>query len=216
MKTVNNTINRKAPFNWAGTGVLTAFTASLCCITPVFALLSGVSGIAASFSWMEPIRPLLIGLTVLILGIAWYQKLKPRTAEEIQCGCEDEKSTFMQSKKFLAFVTVLTVLMLGFPSYSSQFYPDSNARNISSTINQDTSKTEQLIIKVKGMTCTGCESHLEHEVAKITGVQSVQASYTSGTAVIEFKPTMLEYHNIVSVINNTGYKVIEDSVSNKE
>lgn len=33
-------------------GIGTAIAASLCCITPVLALLGGVSGVAASFSWI--------------------------------------------------------------------------------------------------------------------------------------------------------------------
>jgi mercuric ion transport protein len=61
-----------------GTGLLSAIAASLCCITPVIALIAGTSGIAASFSWIEPARPFLIGLTGVVLGFAWYQKLKPK------------------------------------------------------------------------------------------------------------------------------------------
>lgn len=105
-----------------GTGVLTAIAASLCCITPVLAVVAGSSGIASSFSWMEPARPYLIGFTVLVLGFAWYQKLKPRTAEEIECDCEEnEKPSFWQSRKFLGIVTVFAALMLTFPYYSSIF-----------------------------------------------------------------------------------------------
>ena len=76
-----------------GAGLLTAITASLCCITPVLALIAGTSGIASTFSWIEPFRPYLIGLTILVLGFAWYQKLKPQ--KEIDCDCEmDEKTKF--------------------------------------------------------------------------------------------------------------------------
>ena len=35
-----------------GTGLLTAITASLCCITPVLALIAGTSGIASAFYWI--------------------------------------------------------------------------------------------------------------------------------------------------------------------
>ena len=45
-----------------GAGLLTAFAASLCCITPVLALVAGTSGLASSFSWLEPARPYFIGL----------------------------------------------------------------------------------------------------------------------------------------------------------
>jgi len=33
-----------------GTGLLTAIAASLCCITPVLALIAGTSGLASTFS----------------------------------------------------------------------------------------------------------------------------------------------------------------------
>jgi len=113
-----------------GTGVLTAIAASLCCITPVLAVIAGSSGIASSFSWMEPARPYLIGFTVLVLGFAWYQKLRPRTAEEIACDCEeDEKPSFWQSRKFLGIVTFFSALMLTFPYYSFIFFPD-NAKEV--------------------------------------------------------------------------------------
>ena len=89
-----------------GTSVLAAITASLCCITPMLALLVGTSGVASTFSWIEPFRPYLIGFTILILAFAWYQKLKPKDQNEIDCSCEDEKPKFMNSKKFLLFVTI--------------------------------------------------------------------------------------------------------------
>ena len=50
-----------------GVGVLTAISASLCCITPVLALLAGTSGLASTFSWLDPFRPYLIGLTILVI-----------------------------------------------------------------------------------------------------------------------------------------------------
>ena len=112
-----------------GTGLLTAITASLCCITPVLALVAGTSGIASTFSWIEPFRPYLIGLTILVLGFAWYQKLKPR--KEIDCECEtDNKPKFMQSKTFLGIVTAFAFVMLAFPYYSGIFYPNSEKQTI--------------------------------------------------------------------------------------
>ena len=61
-----------------GAGLLTAIAASLCCITPILALIAGASGLASTFSWLEPFRPYFIGLTVLVIGFAWYQKLRPK------------------------------------------------------------------------------------------------------------------------------------------
>ena len=87
-----------------GTGLLTAIAASLCCITPVLALIAGTSGLASNFSWLEPFRPYFIGLTILVIGFAWYQKLKPQ--KKIDCKCETtEKINFMQTKSFLGIIT---------------------------------------------------------------------------------------------------------------
>ncbi len=117
------------------TSLLTAITASLCCITPVLALIAGTSGIASTFYWVEPFRPYLIGLTVLILGLAWHQKLKPD--KEIDCECEKDdlpdgkagKPKFIQSKTFLGIVTAFAIVMLAFPYYSGIFLPKHRKTN---------------------------------------------------------------------------------------
>ncbi|MDT0651927.1 mercuric transporter MerT family protein, partial [Autumnicola edwardsiae] len=85
--------------------IITAVTASVCCITPLLAILAGSSGLVTTFSWIEPFRPYLIALTIGILGLAWYLKLKPKTQEEIDCACDEEaKPSFWQSKNFLFIV----------------------------------------------------------------------------------------------------------------
>ena len=202
----------------AGVGMLAAIVASICCITPVFSLVAGLSGIAATFSWMEPIRPYLISLTIGILAFAWYQKLKPRTAEEINCECEeDDKPSFWQTRKFLSLVTILSIIMLAFPGYSQIFYPDNKSSGASTILLQDSTETKSVTFKVEGMTCTGCENHIIYEVEKLDGIKSVNASFESGTASVEFFTFQLKEDDIIKAINKTGYKVIDkkkDSSSN--
>ena len=193
----------------ASAGLFAAIVASLCCITPVFSLLAGIGGIAATFSWMEPFSPYLIVLTIGILGFAWYQKLKPRTAEEIACACEeDQKPSVWQSKKFLGLITAFAVLMLAFPSYSHMFYSKGGNSGSSIFVEQDTTKTHKIMLEIKGMTCAGCESHIEHEVGLLKGVKSVDAIYSDGSATVEYSPTELEEKAIIEAINKTGYTVI--------
>jgi len=187
-----------------GTGLLTAITASLCCITPVLALIAGTSGIASAFSWIEPFRPYLIVLTVLVLGFAWYQKLKPR--KEIDCECEtDEKPKFMQSKIFLGSVTVFAFIMLAFPYYSEIFYSNT-AKQIIVVEKLDIRTTE---FKITGMTCESCEEHVNHEVNKLNGIVNSKASYENGNAIIEFDRTKTNQTEIEKAINSTGYKVTD-------
>lgn len=193
-----------------GAGLLTAIVASLCCITPVLSLLAGVSGIAASFSWMEPFRPYLIVLTVGVLGFAWYQKLKSRTTKQIECACEpvqsgggeDEKPSFWQSKLFLGSVTVFAIVMLSFPVYSHIFYPDiqiSQAETFLEPVKYE--------FEITGMTCTGCEAHVKHEIAKLSGINILEVSHEKGNAIVAFDNILTNIDSIAAAINLTGYKV---------
>jgi mercuric ion transport protein len=195
MKTENKLIS---------TSLLTAITASLCCITPVLAIIVGTSGIASIFSWIEPFRPYLIGLTILVLGFAWYQKLKPK--KEIDCECEtDERQKFIQSKKFLGIVTGFAILMLAFPYYSGIFYPKTE-KQIMVVEKSDLFTTE---FKISGMTCASCEEHVNHEVNKLNGIVNSKASYENGNAIIEFDRTKTNEAQIEKAINATGYKVTD-------
>ncbi|MFT6638815.1 MAG: copper chaperone CopZ [Flavobacterium sp.] len=185
-----------------GTSLLTAITASLCCVSPVLALIAGTSGIASTFSWIEPFRPYLIGLTFLVLGFAWYQKLKPK--KEIDCECETgEKPKFIQSKKYLGIVTVFAIVMLAFPYYSGIFYPNTEKQII--VVDKSVIKTTEF--KISGMTCASCEEHVNHEVNKLNGIVNSKASYENGNAIIEFDKNKTNETEIEKAINSTGYKV---------
>lgn len=188
----------------AGLGLLTAISASLCCITPVLALLAGTSGLASVFSWLDPLRPYLIGLTVLVLGFAWYQKLKAQ--KQIDCNCDTkEKTPFIQTKKFLGIVTVFAGLMLAFPSYVHIFFPKTESQ----TIVTDQSKIQKVEFKINGMTCSGCEEHVNHEVTQLTGIIKTSVSYENGNAIIDFDQAQTDIEEIEKAIEKTGYSVTD-------
>lgn len=192
----------------AYTGILTAIAASVCCITPVLALIAGTSGIASAFSWVEPFRPYLIGLTVLVLAFAWYRKLRPKSQHEIDCACEDDKKPgFLQSKKFLLFITFFAGLLLAFPYYSGIFYARPSKEIV--YVQQDNIVEKTFI--VEGMTCTGCEKHVKSEVNKLDGILSVKASYEEGNTTVKYDSTKVTEEQIVKAINSTGYKVMENN-----
>ena len=187
-----------------GAGLLSAITASLCCITPVLALIAGTSGIASTFSWIEPFRPYLLVLTFLVLGFAWYQKLNPRKA--IDCECEaDEKPKFLQTKMFLGIVTVFAIVMMAFPYYSGIFYTNKEKQII--LVDKSNIKTSEF--KISGMTCASCEVHVHHEVNRLNGIVNSKVSYKNESAIIEFDSTKTNELEIEKAINSTGYKVVD-------
>jgi len=191
-----------------GAGVVSAIAASLCCITPILGLIAGTSGMASTFSWIAPARPYLIGVTALVLIFAWYQKLKPAKVETDDCGCEVKKPSFWQSKKFLAIVTVFSIVMLAFPAYAHIFYP----KNENKTVVTDTKNVQTVEFKISGMTCKSCEEHVKQAVNKLQGIISTEVSYDNSNAIIQFDKTQSTIAQIEEAINSTGYKAIENII----
>jgi copper chaperone CopZ len=62
-------------------------------------------------------------------------------------------------------------------------------------------------VSISGMTCTGCEQTIQTNVAKIEGVMSVKATFTTGKAVVDFNPAQADTSKIRTAITGSGYKV---------
>ncbi len=194
-------------------GVAAAVVASLCCITPVIALIGGLSGAASSFSWLVPFRPYLIGVTVVIFAFAWYQKLKPKTKEEIACDCDEEgKTIFWRSKTFLAIITVIAALLIMFPLYAKIFYPKLQQTQIIIT---DKSNLASVQLDITGMSCEACTQEINSELSKVNGVIEYKTSYEKANSIVKFDKSKTSVDAIVAAVNKTGYKVTKQKVINQ-
>jgi copper chaperone CopZ len=196
-------------------GLVAALFSSLCCITPVLALIAGTSSFASSFAWLEPARPYLAGVTIAVLGFAWYQKLFPKK-ESLDCTCEhehpargtDSKTTsFWQTKPFLGIITFFALAMLSFPHYAHVFYPQQEKQVI--LVDKEHLKTIEF--EISGMTCQGCAEHVMYEVNKLPGVIRTIASYEKANAIVEFDDSQTSDAEIKDAIGKTGYKVESSS-----
>lgn len=189
-------------------GILSALAASLCCITPLLALVAGVSGAASTFSWLDPFRPWLIGLTLIVLGFAWYLKLRPKK-EAINCNCDEgevAKKPFIQSNSFLAVVTLVVTILLSFPYYSHLLVPRPANASVETTIPM----VHQVKLDIKGMTCQGCESTVNHVLSNKKGVISTVASYDKGQAEVSYDPAVVSPETLRSAIEEEiGYQVTD-------
>ncbi len=203
MKTENlNTENNSKALT--GVGVFAAFAASLCCITPVLALLAGASGAASAFSWLDPARPYLIGLAVVALGYAWYKSFS--TNKSAECGpdgvCKVEEKSFLASRTFLSIVTVLAIGLMAFPYYSEIFYPQAEKQ----IVVVSSGDVQQVAFKVSGMTCASCEETIKHSINQLPGIVEAKADYKVGTASIKYDQSKTDKTAIIKAINATGYK----------
>ena len=190
-----------------GAGLLAALAASLCCITPLLAVVGGLGGAASSFTWLEPYRLYLIALTVAVLGFAWYRQLRPAPAAADCCAVPARRS-FMQSTGFLASVTVLAVLLLAFPYYGAQLYPTAKpSAPVANTIGA-APIWQTRTYRIQGMTCEACARHVEQAVQQVPGVQAVAVSYDQATAQVRFDAAQARPAQVESAINGTGYHVL--------
>ena len=206
-------MNRNTDKKLMGVGIAAAVAASLCCITPVLAFLSGAAGLASAFSWMEPARPWLIALTIGVLGFAWYQKLKPRKAEDTQCACDENgKTPFLQTRTFLALVTIFAAAMMAFPYYGGIFYPKNTVQAVAVPADQ----VENVTFAVSGMTCASCEEHIRHGVSSLDGVVDVTTDYKTGKVAVRFDRGRTSDEAIRQAIDATGYQVKENLDSQRE
>lgn len=190
-----------------GTSVLTALAASICCITPVLALLAGTTGLDSTFFWIEPFRPYLIGFTVLVLALAWFQKFKPKTKAEIDCACEDDKPKFINSKGFLFLITLFAGVMLAFPFYSHIFYSSTDTSK--EVVYVEQSNVKEIGVIIEGMTCTGCEANIEGEVNKLDGIRNVNADYEAANTIVKYDESKVDIQKIETAILSTGYKIVK-------
>lgn len=198
-------ISIKSSSTFTGAGILSAIAASLCCITPVVALLAGSSSIAANFSWIEPARPYLIGLSIAVLAFAWYMKLKPVKTKDIDCNCETTmRVSFFQSKIFLGIVTGFAILMMTFPLYAKIFYPKPKVQSATVAV---VDHKQQVKYTIQGMTCAACEEHVNNELSKVSGVFTYTTSYATGSSLVTFDKSKIDAKTIEAAINKTGYKV---------
>lgn len=198
-------ISIKSTGTFTGAGVLSAIAASLCCITPVIALLAGSSSIAANFSWIEPARPYLIGVSVVVLAIAWFLKLKRATTKDIDCNCDaTTKASFFQSKSFLVLVTGFALLMMTFPLYAKIFYPNAKAQATNVAVVDNRQKVK---FTIQGMSCEGCEAEVNNEISTVNGVLAYETSYATRSSLVTFDQSKVDVKAIEMAISKTGYKV---------
>ena len=201
-----NTSPAPASTSLFGAGLVAALAASLCCITPLLAIVGGLGGAASAFAWLEPYRLYLVGLTVAVLGFAWYRQRRPQPAAD--CCAVPVKRSVMQSTGFLGAVTVLAALLLAFPYYGAKLYPTARPSAPAETTRTAAPTWQTRTYRIGGMTCEACARHVEHAVQQVPGVQTVAVSFDQATAQVRYNAAQSQPAQVEQAINGTGYHVL--------
>lgn len=178
---------------WLAAGsVLAALGASLCCVLPLVVAVTGV-GSAALGTWFAPARPYLAALTFLALGFAFYRayRREPCAAGE---GCTLPRQR--RRRRLLTWsAAVLALAMLSFP-YATAW--------VKSPAGEE-SGLQTAAFRVTGMTCGGCEVGVRQAVAKLDGVERVEASYRERRALVVYDDSRVSPAQIEAAIERLGY-----------
>jgi len=70
-------------------------------------------------------------------------------------------------------------------------------------------------LKIGGMTCVSCENRIESQLNQTIGIKKATVSYSNGTAQISYDSNIITMKDIVQIIEEVGYEVIEDSSTQK-
>ena len=186
--------------------VVAALAASLCCILPIIAAVTGAGTLAAATQW-ESWRPYLLALTALLFlsGLLLANRdSKSACAPGEACTSKGPSRWNVWS---LVFVAALVIGVAAFPYY----YSGEAVR----AMNDDKAKdvgTGPVVTKtfwVSGMTCAACASGLEASFRNLPGVKKATVEYNAKRATITYDPAKQTEQVIRKLITDAGYQVKE-------
>lgn len=180
-------------------GILSALLASACCIGPLLLVAIGLGG-GASFIGRYHWFLLIAGLGVLTWS--WAKHLREKKA----CDCSHQP---MQcGRGALLTLIAATVIVLGFVGLNVSRYIGAKPQTDSLVASAVAPGLTRAVVLVEGMTCATCEIAVRSAVLRVNGVKSVEVSFASNQASVDFDPTQTSPEQIVSAINTTGYRAI--------
>lgn len=177
-------------------GILSALTASVCCLGPVVLVLLGLGGLGVGavlgrYHWWFIIA------AIAILAVAWRRYSK----ETLRCraaSCEMAQGNATRTGLTLASVVVAAFVGLNLYTYAS---PHRRRQDIMTH-----SSLASVVILVKGMTCFTCKLTVESSLERLPGVKDVDARVADETAVVQYDRAQVSVNQLIAAINKTGYR----------
>ena len=67
--------------------------------------------------------------------------------------------------------------------------------------------SKQTILKVTGMSCSGCSANVEKALKGVAGVSSVKVDLKGGKASVEYDPAKANEKDMANAVKKAGYGV---------
>lgn len=182
----------------AASSLLAAVLSSACCWLPLLLIAIGVSAGGFSLAF-APFRPWLIGFAVVALAFGfWFNERRSRTADACDCAPVSRRGRTL-NRIMLAISAMGVVAFALFPRYVDAVFGQRPPVNT-------TRDSQEVTLRVAGMTCTGCETGIETALRRLPGVVLADASYGDGTVAVGLAPNAsLGTDALIQAVAQAGY-----------
>jgi copper chaperone CopZ len=187
----------------AGLGAALGLAAlsSACCWIPALGILLGVStaGIGAALApWRLP--ALILSALFLFGGLVLRRRWERQACADASCATSGPKGWRIPS------VVSAAVLMFAlYPAYASSTKTDPLGESPA----EEASSVTFVTYALDGMTCGGCESHVETLVSGVESVVSAEASYVGGSVVVGWSAEP-KADAVRAAVRESGFLLSED------
>lgn len=209
---------------WIGS-ITSAVVASACCWLPLLLLVFGVSGVAVS-AVFEKYRPIFMVVTFGFLAAAFYFAYRPRPkagnaiatqkgdsycavpAVRSDCCPSTKRKWSLQkfNRAMLWVVAAIALVFVFFPNYAGLFL---SSKHATANINHEEGRIVKSI-RIEGMTCEMCATHIQARLAKVPGIQSVEIIYQDKRARVLANPVVTDMA-LIQAVEAAGYKATMES-----
>lgn len=182
--------------------VVAAIAASLCCILPILAAVTGLGAIAAGVAF-EKWRPYLLGVTGLLLAagliFAWRDR-KRSCAPGSAC---EGKPIRRWNWIALGVVAAFAAGLAAFPYYSGAVAQ--MALRTPGPARPAAAHVSKAVFRIPDLDCPACAVSLSSALRKLPGVLDVRSDVDARRAVVTYDPRALNAKALEKVIEGTGF-----------
>ncbi len=86
---------------------------------------------------------------------------------------------------------------------------EANATNTETTTSINKEEVKTIKLKITGMTCAGCSSHVMETLKSIKGVSKVDLEYPGDVATVEFDASKTNKEALIAAVVKINYKAEE-------
>lgn len=106
--------------------------------------------------------------------------------------------------KKLIILSASAIMLYALPQVCGCGSCDAQQREIS--ISKIIDKNKEVTLKITGMTCAGCASHVSSTLDKIDGVLDHEVKFPGNIAIVKYDPKKTSEKEIIAAIKKIGYK----------